>query len=78
MIDIPGEGNLKTLNTKSKGTWLAQLVEHVTLGLGVVQNHHLSPTLGIETIFLNIFKNKIKYPRHQTAAEANRTKDTRG
>ena len=30
-----------------KGTWLAQLVEHVTLDLGVLG---LSPTLGVEII----------------------------
>ena len=30
---------------KCQGAWLAQLVEHVTLDLGVVS---LSPTLGVE------------------------------
>ena len=33
------------LTKKTRGTWLAQLVEHVPLNLGVMS---LSPTLGIE------------------------------
>ena len=36
---------MKSKNTFIRGMWLAQLVEHVTLDLGVVS---LSPMLGIE------------------------------
>ena len=38
---------------KKRGTWLAQSVVHVTLGLGVVSS---SPTLDVELILKN--KNK--------------------
>ena len=58
---IPGKGNrqcegpkvgtnLGCLRNKKGPVWLAQLVEHVTLDLGVMSS---SPTLGSEIISIN-------------------------
>ena len=45
MYSLKNDHEVNSLKSDLGGTWLAQSVEHVTLGLGVVS---LSPILGVE------------------------------
>lgn len=43
-INTAGEGETQLQETLDRGTSLAQLAEHVTLGLGILS---MNPTLGV-------------------------------